>query len=97
MTLTLTTEGLEGSGAETGPGGVAAGGGTTSEVTAVEADVATAGGRYESENWEREKISGQREKPADKSSGVGDGEGGPKASGVAENPNEDRQRVRGGV
>ena len=45
----------------------------------------------------RERVSSRRETPAGESSGVGYGEGGCKASGVAENPWGDRQGVGGGV
>ena len=60
-------------------------------------DAAGAGGSNGAESRERERVSGQWENPAGKSSGIRDGEGGPKASGVAENPEVDCQGVGGGV
>ena len=45
----------------------------------------------------RERVSGQRENPAGKSSRVGIKEGDPEASGVAENPRGDCQGFVGGV
>ena len=48
-------------------------------------------------NREWERVAGWRENPAGEYSGVGDGEGGSKASRVTENPGGDRQGVGGGV
>ena len=81
-----TAEGTEGSGAETGSGGAASSGGAIFDTTAVEADAAGSGGCHRSEKRENERDYVWRENPAGESSGVGEGEGGPKASGVAENP-----------
>ena len=78
-TATATEKRLGGSGAETVPGGAAAGGGATSDTTAAEADAAGAGSCHRAEKWERKRFSGRRGNPAGKSSGVEDGEGGPKA------------------
>ena len=46
---------------------------------------------------ERERVSGRKENPSGKYSGVGDGEGGPNASVVAENPRRYFQGVGGVV
>ena len=95
-TPTPTAEGPEGSGVETGLGGTAASRGATLDATAIEVDAAGAGGCHRAEKQKREKVAGWRENLAGKSSGVGDGEGGPKNSGVAENPGGGLQGVGGG-
>ena len=55
------------------------------------------GGRHGAEKQERERVASRRENPYGKSSGVGDREGDPKASRVAEIPGGDRQGAVGGV
>ena len=82
---TATERLLEGIGAEAAPGGEAAGGGDTLDVTSEDMDKAGAGGRYGEKQRGRERVSIQRENPASKSSGVVSREGEPEASGVAEN------------
>ena len=61
MTLKETAEELEGSDAEYGPGGAAAGGGATLDTKSKDADAAGAGGRHGAEKRERERVSGRRE------------------------------------
>ena len=61
------------------------------DVTLEDADAAGAGGRLGAGKSYRERVTGQQGNPEGKSSRVGEGEGGPKASGVAENPRGDRQ------
>ena len=56
-----------------------------------------AGDHHGAGKRERERVAVRRENPIGKSSGVRDREGGPEASGVAENPGVDRQGVAGGV
>ena len=94
---TATLEALGGSGTEDGLGVSAAGGGATSDSTNTDADAAGAGDHHGVENRKRERVTGRREKPAGKSSGVGEREGAPTASRVAENPGGHCQGVGGGV
>ena len=54
----------------------------------MEVDAAGVGGLHGAEKRKKEKVAGQRENPAGESSGVGDGEGCPEASVVAETPGE---------
>ena len=61
-----TAEVPEGSGAETGPGGAADGRGATLDATAMEVDVAGAGGCHRAEKQKRETVAGWREKSAGK-------------------------------
>ena len=88
---------MEGSGAEEGPGGAAAGGDANSDATSKHVDTTGAGGCHGAEKRETERVSGQQENRAGESSGVGNREGGPEASVVAENPGGDRQGVGGEV
>ena len=85
MTWKVTAEESEGSGAENGQGGAAAGGGTTSDTTSEDTDTSGPGGRYWAGRRKWERVTSRQEKPDGKSSGVGEGEGIPKAPGVAEN------------
>ena len=78
MTPAPTAEVPEGSGAETGPGGAAAGEGDTSNATAVEADAVGAGGCHGAEKRERERFVGQQENPAGESSGEATKRGDPR-------------------
>ena len=71
--------------------------GATSDRTAVESDALGPGVRHGVDNRERERVSGHWENPSRESSGVGDKEGGPKASGVVEKSRGDHQGVLGGV
>ena len=66
MTPTATSEELEGSGTENGPGGVAAGGGATSDATTGDADAAGAGGRHGADKRERDKVASRRVHPLDR-------------------------------
>ena len=88
---------MEGSGAEVAPGGTSAGGGNTRDVTSEDADEAGAGGCHGAKQRGRVRISGRRENPGPKSSGVGIREGILEASGVAEKPEGDLQGVGWGV
>ena len=69
--LTETARESEGSGAETAPGGAAAGRGDTWDVTSEGADKAGSGGRHGAKQRVRERVAGRRENPDGKSSGVG--------------------------
>ena len=80
-----------------GTKGTADDGGATSDATPEYTAAAGAGGYHGAGKRDREKVSCRQEKSADKSSGVGEEEGGPKASRVEENPRRDRQGVGGGV
>ena len=95
--LTETAEELKGSGVEDRPGGAAADGGDTWEVTSEDTDTAGAGGCRGAEKMGRERVSGRRENPAGEAYGVGIREGGTEASRVAENPGGYRQGVGRGV
>ena len=67
MMLTPTEEESEGSGAEYGPGGAAAGGGATLDATSKNADRSGAGDRHGAGKRERERVVGQQKTPAGKS------------------------------
>ena len=92
MPPTATVEASEEIGVEEGPGG-----GATLDATNTDADVTGAGGRHRAEKREMEWVAVQKENPASKSSGVGDREGVPETSGVAENPQGGCQGVGRGV
>ena len=87
----------QGSGAGPLPGGTAAGKSNTREVTSAGADEAGEGVRHGARPGVRERVAGRWENLSGESSDVGDREGGHEASGVAENPEGDRQGVGGGV
>ena len=84
--LVAMARGLEGSGAESAPGGAEDGRGNTWGVTSKDADEVGAGSHHGEKQSGRERVSGRRVKPDGESSGVGSREGAPEASGVAENP-----------
>ena len=65
-----TEEESEGSGAENGPGGSAAGGGATLEATSKDVDTGGVGGRHGVKKRERYRVTGQQENPARESYGV---------------------------
>ena len=85
MMLTVMEKKSEGSGMEDGPGGAAAGRGSSSDATSKNVDSAEAGGHHGAEKRDRDRVARRRENPARASYGVGEREGGPKASGVEEN------------
>ena len=85
MMLTATAEESEGSGAEDDPGGAVAGVGATSDETSKEAAATGAGGCHRAKKRERERVTVWQENPVGHSSGVGEREGVPEASVVAEN------------
>ena len=90
LTATSAEGDSEGSGAEDEPGGAAAGGGATADTTSEDAAAACVGFRHWAGRGERARVSSWQENPAGESSGVGNQEGGHKASGVAENSRGDR-------
>ena len=77
---TATARELEGSGTEAAPGGTAAGGGDTWDVTSKDADEAGARGQHGVKQGEREKFAGRRENLSGEYSVVGGREGGPESS-----------------
>ena len=82
--LTVTAQELEGICMEAAPGGAAAGGGDTWDVTSENADEAGAGFRHWEKQRGRERVAGQREKhPSGESYGMRSREGGPEVSVVA--------------
>ena len=93
MTRTEMARVSEGSGAGKLSGRAADDGGDTWVVTSKAADKAVAGGRHGTEPGERDRVAGQNENPAGKSSGVEGSEGRREASGVAKKSRGDRQGV----
>ena len=85
MTLTVRAEESEVSGAEDGPRGAAAGRGASLDATSEDVDTEGARGHHGAEKSERERVPGWQENLSGESYRVGDREGGPKASRVAEN------------
>ena len=92
-----TAQVLKGSGAGPLSGSTLAGRGDTLVITSESADEAGSGGCHGAKPGERERVSGQRENLASKSSGVGGSEGDRNVTGVEENPGADCQGVGGGV
>ena len=88
---------LEGSGAEKSTAGAMTRRGATLYTTPDDVGAVGAGGRHGAGKRDRKRVARQRENLAGNSYGVGEGEGGGEASGVAENPRGDFQVVGGGV
>ena len=80
--MTATAGESVGSGADNEPGGAAAGEGANANATSEGEAAAEAGGCHRARRGEMARVASQQENPASESSGVGDREGAPKASGV---------------